>query len=132
MRNANAAKLTHDQVQQIRSLHEAGFTARSIAPAFNVSTREVSNIIKGRNWAWLPTVPVSLPILDPSKAERLALRCTKRQTAEQRRRLDEYRRQLAAHIEDAAEREALALRFAWRIKRPKGKREISRTSDLRQ
>lgn len=130
MTNANAAKLTHVQVQQIRALAAAGFTHRSIAPSFGVCIRAVANIIHGRNWHWLPVEVVPLPVLEPTAAERLVLRQSRTRTAEQRVILEEYRARLAAHIEDQAEREAFALRLAWRIKHPNRRRDVRRTREL--
>ena len=130
MTNINAAKLTHVQVQQIRALASAGFTHRSIAPSFGVCVREVANIVHGRNWQWLPTEQVPLPIFEPTEAERLVLRQCKSRTADERVVLEEYRARLAAHIDDQAEREAFALRLAWRIKQPARRRGIRLTREL--
>lgn len=132
MSQTNAAKLTQLQVQQVRALHIAGFTTRSIAPQFGVCVREIANIVHGRNWGWLPVIDVPLPILPPAGAERLALRRSQRQRQAERERLDEYRARLAAQIEDAAEREGFALRLAWRIKRPARQRQIRTTAELHQ
>lgn len=132
MKQHNAAKLTHLNVQEIRALGRNGFTARSIAEPYGITGREVSNILRGCNWQWLPVEDVPLPLLERAGAEALVLRNTKRQTAEQRRRLDAYRQRLAAHIDWQAEREGQALKLAWKIRRPKRQREVKRLKDITQ
>src|SRR4051812_5635806 len=79
--NTHNAKLAHREVQQIRALGAAGFTARSIAPHFDLCTREVSNILKHRAWYWLPVEQVPLPIFAPDAATKLKLRAPKRLNA---------------------------------------------------
>lgn len=45
-----AAKLTPDQVQQIRNLHKAGIKRRVIAKQFGVTEGNISSILVGRTW----------------------------------------------------------------------------------
>jgi hypothetical protein len=123
MRNA---KLTETNVQQVRAMASFNFTTRSIAESFNVSEREICNIVQGKTWWVLPVVAVPLPIFPPAYAINLKLRKAERLTDTEQQRLEEYRRQLATQISDVAEREAFALRLAcdWRVKRPRTKRVI--------
>jgi hypothetical protein len=47
------AKLTQDQVLEIRVLTEAGATCRTLAERYNVHEGTVSDIKQNRIWAWL-------------------------------------------------------------------------------
>jgi hypothetical protein len=127
--NIPNAKLSLHQVQQIRALGAAGFTARSIAPNFDLCTREVTNILKGRAWWFLPVEPVELPLFNTQAAQSLKLRAPKKLTAEQKHRLETYKKNLGMHFDLEAEREAhaIALSSNWRIKSPKLRRTIAKT-----
>ncbi len=47
------AKLTDDDVREIRRLNETGISGRKIAQRFGVSRWSVQDILSGRNWGWL-------------------------------------------------------------------------------
>jgi len=47
------AKLSNLDVIEIRKLYDAGFTLKSIARNFKVSTWNVSNIGKRKSWKWM-------------------------------------------------------------------------------
>ncbi len=49
-----SARLRADQVLQIRVLSRDGWNQRSIARRFDISQRQVGNIIHGRQWRCLP------------------------------------------------------------------------------
>ena len=51
------AKLTADQVHEIRRLRDAGLTLAEIAPRFGISDRSVSDIARGRRWGHLERRP---------------------------------------------------------------------------
>ena len=53
------AKLTRDDVNQIRNLHERGATIMGLARAFTVSPPTIRSIIQGRTWKHVRKV--SLP-----------------------------------------------------------------------
>lgn len=48
-----SSKLKNEDVFEIRRLGKAGITHQAIASKFNVSRRQVGDILKGRNWGWL-------------------------------------------------------------------------------
>lgn len=48
------AKLTEDQVLEIRRLAVSGITQTTIAARFGVSRSRIANIKTRRDWAWLP------------------------------------------------------------------------------
>jgi hypothetical protein len=48
------AKLTRDEVQEIRAMSRRGVLQRDIAARFNISRATVGDIIRGRSWAQLP------------------------------------------------------------------------------
>ena len=112
-------------VQEIRVMHRHGFTHRTIAETYGVALITIQDIVQGRSWRHLPPQEVPLPTLQPEVATQLRLRSWGRLSKEMKRALDEYRRQLTAHIETSAESEALAITLLneWRPKRPKRKRE---------
>jgi hypothetical protein len=72
--NTNAAKLTPAQIQQGRDLHRLGFRSATIATAFNVCARTMSDVNCNRAWTSLPDVPGELPLLDIEAALTLRLR----------------------------------------------------------
>lgn len=47
------AKLTEDQVREIKRLQANGVKGRDIAKQFNISTQNLTGIKKGRRWAWV-------------------------------------------------------------------------------
>jgi len=51
--NAGTAKLTEEQVSEIRSLLKEGVMHRKIAEEFGVVRRTVGDINTGRSWRWL-------------------------------------------------------------------------------
>jgi DNA-binding transcriptional regulator YiaG len=51
------AKLTADQVREIRRLSEEGLTQRAIANRFGISQKQVSRIVRGKRWAHLDKSP---------------------------------------------------------------------------
>jgi hypothetical protein len=64
--NGNA-KLTPQQVQQIRDAAAIGYGQRALAAHFRLSQATVSNICAGRLWATLPNEPAS--VLRPMRLE---------------------------------------------------------------
>jgi hypothetical protein len=48
------AKLTEEQVREIRQLRRGGAMLKEIAAAYGVSDSHVAAIDKRRKWAWLP------------------------------------------------------------------------------
>lgn len=50
-----AAKLTKEDVQEIRRLRSLGVFQRDLAEKFSVSIHAIVNIDRGRTWAWLST-----------------------------------------------------------------------------
>ena len=114
---AAAAKLDPMKVKDIRSLHRIGFSACTLAVAFDVTPRCVRDILKGRTWSFVADDPEQPPPLLPLPVvSKLKLRAPKRLSAVQQKMLDAYRQRLAAEIESAAEREAFAIRLldGWR------------------
>lgn len=51
--DAGAAKLTEDQVREIRGLLDAGHPQRGIASEYGVQQMTISHIATGRSWGWL-------------------------------------------------------------------------------
>lgn len=45
------AKLTEDQVRQIRALHSRGYGYRRLSQAFRMSQSSIRNIVMRRTWA---------------------------------------------------------------------------------
>jgi DNA invertase Pin-like site-specific DNA recombinase len=48
------AKLTADQVREIRRLRAEGLTLKIIADMFGVHLSQISNVVRGKQWAHLP------------------------------------------------------------------------------
>lgn len=48
------AKLTLEQVQQARSMIQAGMTHKAVSKLFNVSRPTITNLWSGRNWQHIP------------------------------------------------------------------------------
>lgn len=44
------AKLTDEDVYNIRSLHSSGITQRKISSIFNISNQQISRIVNGKRW----------------------------------------------------------------------------------
>ncbi len=130
--NTSHAKLTTKNVQQVRALAAAGFTAKSIAPLFDICQREVLNILKGRAWKFLPVESVPLPTFSLERSTQLKHRRLARLTATQELELRRYRLRLAEQIENQSEREAFAIRLLndWRVRKPKSKRMVKRLSEV--
>lgn len=126
--NAAHATLTPEQVQQVRGLAGAGFTANSIAASFNVTGRCIRDILRGRAWDWLLPAPVELPTLTLDQAQRLRHR-RRRHNREQARALVEYSRRLAEAIDIEAERAgaAVAILQDWTPRPPRRQREVATT-----
>lgn len=53
VKNANA-KLTEEQVREIRAKHASGALQQSLAEEYGVTQRAISLIILRKTWAWLP------------------------------------------------------------------------------
>lgn len=47
------ARLTEEQVREIRRLRSAGATGRGLAAAFGVAPSTIWDIVYGKNWGWL-------------------------------------------------------------------------------
>lgn len=52
--DVGTAKLTAEQVQEIRRLRASGLPLRALAARFGVSRSAIEGITTGRTWAWLP------------------------------------------------------------------------------
>jgi hypothetical protein len=85
----SAAKLSVEQVQHIRSLSWY-FTTRSIASAFGVCSKTISNLIWNRSWCWLADDDVPLPLVPFDKARQLKLKAMRGLAPTERIKLVSY------------------------------------------
>lgn len=119
-------KLDAQKVQEVRTLSHAGFSASSIARVYEITSRQMWDITRGRAWRFLLSAPVELPLLSQEVTARLKFRSAKRLTPEQKAVLADYINRLAATIEDQDEREAYAasLLRVWTRRRPQSIRKV--------
>lgn len=55
--NHPVAKLTEQEVMDIRQLKSQGFSCAKLAKTYHVTRSMISNIITGKSWSHLPTIP---------------------------------------------------------------------------
>jgi hypothetical protein len=58
---AYAAKLTERDVWLIRALADEGVTQRALAARFNISNQQISRIVTGKRWTYLPMGGITPP-----------------------------------------------------------------------
>lgn len=125
--NTNAAKLTIETIQAIRSLSAARFTALSIAKVFGVCGRTIRDVLKGRRWQHLSVEWVALPRLSVDDAARLRLLAGAGLSDDQRERVERYANTICKRDDDGHQ-EALAnyLLNEWLPTRPNQRRTNGR------